>query len=127
MAWQIQRTESFDKWWKRENVHDSNYRYYEEALKDFNNISLPHNRQTCHFKNSSFECWGARLPDKMRQQGKSCGFRVVFVLDREEGIILLQGIFRRNHLSNKGQAGKYDEAYEELVKNLIRQFIEIKP
>ena len=126
MVWQIQRTESFDKWWKKENVHDSNYKYHEEALKDFNNVSLPHNVQFCHFKNTSFECWATRLPDKIRKQGKSGGFRLVIILDLEEGAILLQGIFRRNNLGYKGQAGKYDEAYENLVKDLAGQFIQIK-
>jgi len=72
MVWQIQRTESFDKWWKKG------------------------------------------------------GFRLVIILDLEEGAILLQGIFRRNNLGYKGQAGKYDEAYENLVKDLAGQFIQIK-
>lgn len=124
MSWQVQRTESFDKWWKKEDVHNANYADYENALKEFRNVPLPHNVQSCLFKNSNFECWVARLPDKMRKQGKSGGFRVVFILDIEDSLLLLQGIFRRNNLSFEGQSGKYDYRYEELVKDLAQRFID---
>lgn len=123
MAWTIERTESFNKWWKREKVDDSNYKHFERALRDFNNISLPHNIQTSIFKNSSFECWVTRLPDKARKQGKSGGFRVAFVLDLEDGILHLQGIFRRDNLNWGGQGGKHQDSYEELLKELARQFV----
>ena len=126
MIWQIQKTESFDKWWKKERVNDNNYKYYETALQDFRNIPLPHNRQVCHFKNGSFECWVSRLPDKSRRQGKSGGFRVLFILDLEEKVLILQGIFRRNHLDFRGQSGKYHSSYEGLVQELAKRFIEIK-
>lgn len=124
MPWKIQRTESFDKWWKREKVNDSNYSYYEKALQDFRNISLPHNVQTGIFKNSSFECWVARLPDKARKQGKSGGLRIVFILDLEDNVMLLQGIFRRENLSFQGQGGKHDQVYEQLLKDLAQQFVQ---
>lgn len=123
MAWKITRTESFDKWWKKENVDESNFKFHKKALEDFRNIPLPHNVQTNIFKNSSFECWVTRLPDKARKRGKSGGFRVVLVLDLEDDEMLLQGIFRRDNLSFKGQGGKYDDAYEELVKNLAQEFV----
>ncbi len=126
MSWQIQKTESFDKWWKKEDVHDGNYIYHKKALEEFRNVPLPHNVQSCLFKNSSFECWITRLPDKMRQQGKSGGFRVVFILDLEDSVLLLQGIFRRNNLGFQGQSGKHDNKYEELVKDLAQEFIAIK-
>ncbi len=126
MAWKIQRTESFNKWWKKEGVEDSNYTYHEKALQEFRNIPLPHNVQTNIFKNASFECWVTRLPDKARQRGKSGGFRVVLVVDLEEGTILLQGIFRRDHLGWQGNAGKYDDQYEQLIKELAQQFVEAK-
>ncbi len=124
MTWRIQRTESFDKWWSKEKVSDSNYRYYEKALQDFRNISLPHNVQVSIFKNSSFECWVARLPDKARKQGKSGGLRAVFVLDLEESLLLLQGIFRRDNLGYQGKGGKHDQAYEQLLKDLAQQFVQ---
>lgn len=123
MAWKIQRTENFDKWWNKEKIHDNNYKYHEKALQDFRNISLPHNVQVKIFENSSFECWAARLPDKARQQGKSGGLRVIFILDLEDNILLLQGIFRRCNISYQGQSGKYDQAYEQLLKDLAQQFI----
>ena len=126
MTWKIQRTESFDKWWKKEKVNDSNYRYYEKALQDFRNIPLPHNVQVSIFKNSSFECWVARLPDKARKQGKSGGLRVIFVLDLEDNVLLLQGIFRRETLGFQGQGGKHDGAYEQLLKDLAVQFVHVE-
>ncbi len=64
MSWSVQRTESFDKWWKKEGIEDKNYEYHERALTEFQNIPLPHQMQSCVFKNSSFECWVTRLPDK---------------------------------------------------------------
>ncbi len=127
MAWEIQRTESFDKWWKKENIEEGNYKYHEQALKDFRNVSLPHNLQSCLFRNSSFECWITRLPDKARKQGKSGGFRVLFIIDIEEEVILLQGIFRRSSLGYKGSDGRYDTTYEQLVKDLAQEFVETQP
>lgn len=126
MAWVIQRTDSFDKWWKKENVDNGNYKYHEKALEEFRNIPLPHDVQSCIFKNSSFECWITRLPDKIRKQGKRGGFRLVFVIDLEESTVLLQGIFRRSNLGFKGSSGKYDGVYDELLRDLAAQFIEIK-
>ena len=123
MTWEVQRTESFDKWWKKESVEESNFKHFERALKEFRNITLPHNVQTCIFKNTSFECWVSRLPDKARKVGKSGGFRTVFILDLEDEILLLQGIFRRDHLSFQGQSGKYDESYDQLIKDLTQEFI----
>jgi hypothetical protein len=79
--------------------------------------------QTCIFKNTSFECWVLRLPDKARKKGKSGGFRTVFVLDLEDEPLLLQGIFRREHLSFQGQGGKHDDAYDQLIKDLTQEFI----
>lgn len=124
MTWKVQKTESFDKWWKKEKVDNGNYKYHEKALQDFRNISLPHNVQTKIFENSSFECWATRLPDKARKQGKSNGFRVVFILDIEDGILLLQGIFRRGNLKWHGQSGKHDYAYEQLLKDLAQKFVQ---
>jgi hypothetical protein len=126
MAWQVERTESFDKWWKKEKIDDNNFRFHKTALEEFKNITLPHNVQSCIFRNTSFECWVTRLPDKLRQQGKSHGFRVVFILDLEEKRLLLQGIFRRSNLGYKGSGGKYDESYDNLVKILAQQFVEAK-
>jgi len=126
MAWHVKRTDSFDRWWKKEKVADSNYAYHERALTEFQNILLPHNIQACVFKNTSFECWVTRLPDKVRQQGKKGGFRVVLILDLEEGTLYLQGIFRRTHLGYKGSAGKYEDQYEDLVKALAHEFVEVK-
>ncbi|OGC83490.1 hypothetical protein A3D68_00975 [Candidatus Adlerbacteria bacterium RIFCSPHIGHO2_02_FULL_52_17] len=126
MTWRVQRTESFDKWWKKEGVEEKNYEYHERALVEFQNITLPHNVQTCIFKNASFECWVTRLPDKVRRQGKSGGFRVVFILDLEEKVLLLQGLFRRAHLRFEGSSGKYDDQYEALIKALAQEFVEAK-
>lgn len=122
MEWEVKKTDSFEKWWKKEKVDSGNYKYYKKALESFKNILLPHNVQTCIFKNQIFECWEARLPDKIRKQGKSSGFRVVFILDLEENVMLLQGIFRRSNLKYKGQNGKYDFAYNELLKDLLNKF-----
>lgn len=124
MSWQVQRTDSFDKWWKKEKVEDSNYKYHLQSLEVFQNISLPHNLQSCIFKNTSFECWVTRLPDKARQRGKSGGFRVVLILDLEEKCMFLQGIFRRDHLGYKGSGGKRDDAYDDLIKTLAQEFVE---
>lgn len=124
MTWKIERTESFDKWWKKEKVSESNYKYHEKALQDFRNIPLPHNVQTSIFKNSSFECWISRLPDKARKQGKRSGFRVMFILDLEDEVLLLQGIFRRDNLNYEGQSGKYQDSYEQLLKELAQQFVQ---
>ena len=126
MAWIIRRTESFDKWWKKESIDNGNYKYHEKALEEFRSIPLPHNVQSCIFKNSSFECWVTRLPDKIRKQGKRGGFRVIFIIDLEESTLLLQGIFRRNNLSYEGSSGKHDNSYTELMKDLAGRFIEIK-
>lgn len=126
MTWRVERSENFNKWWKKECVEDANYQYHEHALGDFQNTSLPHSVQSCIFRNTSFECWVTRLPDKVRKQGKSGGFRVVLVLDLEEKVLWLQGIFRRNHLSWQGSSGKHDEAYALLVKALAQEFIEPK-
>jgi mRNA-degrading endonuclease RelE of RelBE toxin-antitoxin system len=126
MTWRVERTESFDKWWKKEKIEEANYIYHQRALEEFQPIPLPHNVQTCIFKNTSFECWVTRLPDKVRKKGKSGGFRVVFVLDLEEKVLLLQGIFRRDHLSWKGSSGKYDDGCDGLVKDLAQQFVEAK-
>ncbi len=123
MIWKVERTESFDKWWKKERVDNRNFHYHERALEDFQNIPLPHEVQSCLFRNTSFECWVTRLPDKARQQGKSHGFRVVFILDLEEKRLLLQGIFRRSNLGFKGSSGKYDESCATLVKELIQEFV----
>ena len=38
--------------------------------------------------------------------------------------MLLQGIFRRDNLGFQGQGGKYDEAYEQLLKDLAQQFVQ---
>lgn len=124
MAWRVERTASFDKWWKKENVDEGNYQYHERALEEFQNIPLPHNVQTCIFRNTSFECWATRLPDKVRKRGKSGGFRVILVLDLEEKTLLLQGIFRRDHLSYQGSGGKHDGAYNDLIKSLAQEFVE---
>ena len=124
MTWKVQRTESFDKWWKKEKVDDSNYQYHEKALQDFRNIPLPHDVQANIFKNSGFECWATRLPDKARKQGKSGGFRVVFILDIEDNALLLQGVFRRGNLRWHGQSGKYDYVYGQLLKDLAQKFIQ---
>lgn len=126
MTWRVERTESFDKWWKREGVHDGNYEYHERALSEFQNITLPHSVQTCIFRNSSFECWVSKLPDKIRKQGKSGGFRIVLVLDLEEKRLLLQGIFRRDHLQYHGSNGRYDDQYEDLLKALAQEFIDVR-
>ena len=125
MSWTVTRTASFDKWWKKEKVSEENFEYFQPALADFRNITLPHNVQTRIFENARYECWVTRLPDKIRRQGKSGGFRVVFILDKEEGTLLLQGIFRRDHLSWHAAAGKHNDAYEELLRSLAQDFIEI--
>ena len=124
MSWEIQRTESFDKWWKKEKIEDSNFVYHEKALQEFRNINLPHNVQTSIFKNTRFECWVARLPDKARKSGKSGGFRVVFVIDLEDDILMLQGIFRRCNLSYNSKGAKHDDAYEILVRSLAQEFVQ---
>jgi mRNA-degrading endonuclease RelE of RelBE toxin-antitoxin system len=124
MPWKVCKTESFEKWWKKEDINDDNYKYHKKALEEFRNVCLPHNIQTSFFRNSSFECWATRLPDKVRKQGKSGGFRVVFILDLEDKILLLQGIFRRYHLNYQGQSGKYDDSFEKLVKDLAKEFVQ---
>lgn len=126
MSWRVERSESFDKWWKKESVEDGNFHYHKKALEEFQNISLPHHLQSCLFRNASFECWVTRLPDKVRRQGKSGGFRVVLTLDLEEKVLWLQGIFRRVHLGWQGSRGKYDESYAMLVKALAQEFIDPK-
>lgn len=63
------------------------------------------------------------MPDKARRKGKSGGFRVIFVIDLEEGTILLQGIFRRDNLSYKGEGGKHDNAQRELLADLFQEFV----
>lgn len=123
MSWKVCRTESFDKWWKKEDIHNSNYKYHQKALEEFRNVPLPSNQNNL-FKNSSFECWVTRLPDKVRKQGKSGGFRVVFILDIEDQVLWLQGIFRRDHLNYQGQSGKYHDSYEQLVKELAQNFVQ---
>ena len=104
MTQQIERTESFDKWWKKENIEESNYEAYENALQEFKNVTLPHNVQSRLFCNERYECWITRLPDKVRRQGKSKGFRVILILDLEESTLKLQGIFRRSNLKYKGSS-----------------------
>lgn len=123
MLWRVERSASFDKWWEKADVADGNFPYHKRALEEFQNIPLPHAVQVCLFKNTSFECWETRLPDKIRQQGKSGGFRVILVLDLEEKIMWLQGIFRRAHLGWKGNSGKYDNAHTDLIKALAQEFV----
>jgi mRNA-degrading endonuclease RelE of RelBE toxin-antitoxin system len=127
MSWKVERSETFDRWWKKEGVDDSNYRFYEAALVEFQNIPLPHNVQTQIFKNKSYECWVTRQPDKARKRGKSGGFRVVLILDLEEKRLILQGIFRRDNLGYKGSPGKRDGAYGDLIDSLAVEFIEAAP
>lgn len=122
MSWRVERSESFDKWWKKESVSDSNYESYKIALTEFQNIPLPHNVQTRIFGNPSYECWVTRQPDKNRKTGKSHGFRVVMVLDLEEKILWLQGIFRRDHLDFEGSSGKHEAAYQTLLADLFSEF-----
>ena len=124
MSWSVERSESFNKWWKKEDVADSNYKSYEIALGEFQNTSVPHDVQVRIFKNTSYECWVTRQPDKARKQGKSGGFRVVLILDLEEKRLILQGIFRRDHLSYKGSSGKHNQAYDTLIADLAKEFIE---
>lgn len=126
MLWRVERSASFDKWWQKEDVADGNFPYHKRALEEFQNIPLPHSVQVCLFKNTSFECWETRLPDKIRRQGKRSGFRVVLILDLEEKILWLQGIFRRAHLGWKGSNGKYDYAHTELIKALEQEFVSPK-
>jgi hypothetical protein len=123
-AWLVKRSASFDHWSRREHVHHANAEYQAEVLARFRNVSLPHNLQSPVFKNLRFECWVTRLPDKQRNEGKSGGFRVVLVLDLEKRILWLKGIFRRSHLGFRRSPGKYDRAYEELIKTLAREFAE---
>lgn len=125
MSWRVERTESFDKWWKKEKVDVGNYKFHEKALEEFQAVTLPHNRQTRIFSNSSYECWVTRLPDKVRHQGKSGGFRLVLVLDLEEKILLLQGIFRRSHLPHEGSGGKHEDAYQTLLQDLAQRFVAV--
>ncbi|KKS37391.1 MAG: hypothetical protein UU98_C0014G0013 [Parcubacteria group bacterium GW2011_GWD2_42_14] len=125
ITWYVHRTEVFNKWWEKEGVNNENYVYHERALTQFQNIYLPHNLQVCIFKNSSYECWVTRLPDKAGGKGKSGGFRVVLVLDLEEELLLLQGIFRRTHLQFNGNSGKYDKQYKALLKALASEFCSI--
>jgi mRNA-degrading endonuclease RelE of RelBE toxin-antitoxin system len=125
MAWRVERTESFDKWWKKEQVDDRNYHYFEKALVEFQNTTLPHhNVQSCLFRNASFECWTTRLPDKANNRGKQGGFRAILILDLDEKVLYLQGIFARDHLSYKGSGGKHDDALATLIKNLAAEFID---
>ena len=49
---------------------------------------------------------------------------MIFILDLEENVLLLQGIFRRDNLGFQGQSGKYDQAYEQLLEDLARQFVQ---
>jgi hypothetical protein len=124
MSWKVERSETFDKWWKKESVDDANYRFYEAAFAEFQNIPLPHNLQALIFKNKSYECWVTRQPDKARNVGKSGGLRVVLILDLEEKRLILQGVFRREHLGFKGSPGKRDGAYSDLIDSLAVEFIE---
>ena len=99
MEWKVERTQTFDKWWDKEGVANGNYKYHEEALKQFNNrISLTHDVQCPFFRNIHYECWSVRMPDKIRHQGKRGGFRVVFVIDLNEKILFLQGIMQQRLL-----------------------------
>ncbi len=126
MSWTVERSESFDKWWKKEKVADANYKNYATALAEFQNVPLPHNVQVQIFSNTSYECWVTRQPDKARQVGRSGGFRVVLILDLEERRLILQGIFRRDHLSYADSSGKYDDAYDTLIADLASNFTEAK-
>ncbi len=123
MTWQIEKSDTFNKWWKKESVDENNYAGHERSLQEFQNIPLPHNVQSCIFKNKSFQCWVTRLPDRARKQGKSGGFRVVVVLDLEDKVLHLQGIFRRDHLKFEGCGGKYQSQYDELLGELAKAFV----
>ncbi len=123
MQWEVVVTEGYEKWRKKENVTDVVFGYHKQALHDFCNVNLHHNVQSCHFKTDRYQCWESRLPDKERNKGKSGGFRVVFILDLEDKVLLLQGIFRREHLDWKGSSGKYTNQHLSLLDDLKREFI----
>jgi hypothetical protein len=123
MVWEVERTKSFDKWWKKEKVDDQNFNFHKSALQDFETVNVPHNVSTMIFRNSTYECWITRLPDKVKKQGKRSAFRVVLVLDIEEQKLLLQGIFRRDNLNFKRSSGKFQKQYNELVSELAVSFI----
>lgn len=123
MEWEVVETEVFEKWRKKETISDKDSGFHKRALQNFANLSLPHNVQTCHFKTTRYQCWESRLPDKARNKGKSGGFRVVFILDLEDKRLLLQGIFRREHLDYKGSSGKYTGHHTDLLNDLKKEFI----
>lgn len=126
MAWKVERTESFDRWWEKEKVDDQNFKFHEKALKEFETVNVPHNVSAMIFQNSSYECWTTRLPDKVRKQGKRSAFRVILILDIEEQTLFLQGIFRRDNLNYKGSAGKYQSQYDALLRELAANFVKVK-
>jgi|AntRauTorcE11897_2_1112592.scaffolds.fasta_scaffold33169_2 hypothetical protein len=125
MAWKVKKTESFDKWWKKEKVDDQNFKFHEKALKDFETVNVPHNVSAMIFQNSNYECWTTRLPDKVRKRGKRSAFRVVLILDIEEQTLFLQGIFRRDNLNYKGSAGKYQSQHDALLRDLAASFVKV--
>jgi hypothetical protein len=121
--WDVVETETFQKWRKKAGIEDEQFEFLLEAFKEFRNVDLGHEVQSCLFRTERYQCWRQRLPDIVRKTGKSGGFRAIFVLDLEDKKLLLQGIFRRNHLDFKGSSGKYQHQHDSLLEELVKGLI----
>lgn len=122
MIWKVRKTPAFDNWWKKEKVDDGNFKHHAQALAVFENVPVPNDKRSLIFQTPRFQCWVTRLPDKVRRQGSSEGFRVVLILDIEDKTLLLMGIFRRKNLDFRQSTGKYQNQYDDLIADLKNQF-----
>jgi mRNA-degrading endonuclease RelE of RelBE toxin-antitoxin system len=123
MEWTIIETEGFKKWCKKNGVDEETISFFKRPLQQFDKGVRIHEKQTRLVSDDVYEIWYVRMPDKKFEAGKKSGFRIVFVLDIEEKILILEGIFRRKFLNYKTETGKFQSNFETLIDDLAFQYI----
>ena len=59
-----------------------------------------------------------KIPNPIRKQGKSGGFRLIMLYDTEKGIAVIGKIFKRTDLNYKGSSGKHQTEYDNYITHL---------
>lgn len=78
--------------------------------------STPSNKLLCH-KDGKY-IFVVRIPNPVRKQGKSGGFRLIMLYDTKKNISKIGKIFRRTDLDYKGSGGKRQAEYDGYITDL---------